>query len=80
MSIDRRETTNNINRLTPLRGGSFEDYTGEFPLEEYFGSNSINYASKGQRRNDLYVGGGDDQHSVDLPPQTPSEYPHNQVL
>ena len=80
MSIKREQSTpQEILRHPTSSGGSFEDYAGIYPLEDYFGSNSINYAAKGSRKNELYLGGGDGQNAIKLTPQSTSEYPLNQV-
>lgn len=80
MSVRReQQTAEEIIRQSTTSGGAFEDYMGVYPLEQYFGSNSINYASKGSRINELYIGGGDGENPINLTPQASSEYPLNQV-
>ena len=61
----------------PLDG--FQDPTGEFPKINYHYSNSINYAARGFEVNELYLGGGDFNVSLNLEDQQPSQYPFNQV-
>jgi acyl CoA:acetate/3-ketoacid CoA transferase beta subunit len=61
----------------PLDG--FQDPTGEFPKTNYHYSSSINYAARGFEVNELYLGGGDFNVSLNLEDQQPSQYPFNQV-
>lgn len=79
MSVNPKATSENIGRRSKSDGGAFDDYMGVYPLEDYFGSNSINYSSKGSNRNELYIGAGDEQQKLDLKDQRPSDYPMNQV-
>jgi hypothetical protein len=62
----------------PLDG--FQDPTGEFPKTNYHYSSSINYAARGFEVNELYLGGGDFNVSLNLEDQQPSQYPFNQVM
>lgn len=62
----------------PLDG--FQDPTGEFPKTNYHYSNSINQAARGFEVNELYVGGGDYNVSLNIEDQQPSQYPFNQVM
>jgi len=57
----------------------FVDPTGEFPNEEYYFSNNVNKAAKGETTNRVYTGGGDYNVSVEVSEQIPSRYPYNQV-
>jgi hypothetical protein len=61
----------------PLDG--FQDPTGEFPKTNYHYSSSINQAARGFAVNELYLGGGDFNVSLNLEDQQPSQYPFNQV-
>ena len=56
----------------------FSDPTGEYPKQDYFFSNSVNKAAKGEKINNLRMGGGDYGVSIDLPTQRASQFPHNQ--
>lgn len=82
MSVDQREqiTSEHIRLNLPTAfSGAFEDYSGVFPLGEYYRSTSINHSASGTQRHDLYLGGGAGGVSVRLQDQTTSEYPLNQV-
>lgn len=68
-----RELTEGI----PQEG--FSDPTGEYPKQDYFFSNSVNKAAKGEKINNLRMGGGDYGVDIDLPTQRASQFPHNQV-
>jgi len=57
----------------------FADASGEFPNREYFFGTSVNKAAKGEKINNLDLGGGDFGVSIDIPSQKPSQYPYNQV-
>ena len=57
----------------------FNDPTGEFPARDYFYGTSINKAAKGEEVNNLSLGGGDYDVSLNIPDQKPSIFPHNQV-
>ena len=57
----------------------FADASGEFPNREYFFGSSINKAAKGEKINNLDLGGGDFGVSIDIPSQKPSQFPYNQV-
>lgn len=61
----------------PIDG--FADATGEYPKRDYFFGTSINKAAIGAEVNKLGLGGSEIGIDLDLPPQKPSEYPHNQV-
>ena len=61
----------------PLDG--FQDPTGEFPKVEYHYSSSINHAARGFSVNELYLGGGDFNVSLNVEDQLPSQFPFNQV-
>lgn len=60
-------------------GYAFDDAGGEYPHEEYLNTASTNFAARGLKRNNLYLGGGDRQLSLDLDTQLNSVYPLNQV-
>tara|TARA_B110000208_G_C11794148_1_gene438845 strand:- start:2270 stop:3724 length:1455 start_codon:yes stop_codon:yes gene_type:complete len=55
----------------------FSDPSGEFPKRDYFFSSSVNKAAKGEKVNNLDIGGGDLDISIDMPSQKPSMFPHN---
>lgn len=57
----------------------FQDPSGSYPRKEYFNASSINYAARSGTINKLYLGGGDVDTPLDLPPLLPSLYPLNQV-
>lgn len=57
----------------------FADATGEYPKRDYFFGTSINKAATGKKVNNLSLGGGDFDVSLDIPEQKPSQYPYNQV-
>ena len=61
----------------PIAG--FVDPSGEYPNREYFFGSSVNKAAKGEKINNLSIGGGDYGVSIDIPTQKPSQYPYNQV-
>jgi hypothetical protein len=58
----------------------FQDPTGEFPRTDYHYTSSINQAARGFQVNELYVGGGDFNVSLNIEDQQPSQYPFNQVM
>ncbi len=57
----------------------FADPAGEYPRRDYFFATSINKAAKGEKVNNLALGGGDYGVNLNLKEQKPSEYPYNQV-
>lgn len=57
----------------------FADATGEYPKRDYFFGTSVNKAAKGEKVNNLDLGGGDYGVALRVPDQKPSQYPHNQV-
>lgn len=57
----------------------FADASGEYPNREYFFGTSVNKAAKGEKINNLDLGGGDYGIALELPDQKPSQYPYNQV-
>ena len=57
----------------------FADASGEYPNRDYFFGTSVNKAAKGERINNLDLGGGDFGVALDVPDQKPSQYPYNQV-
>ena len=57
----------------------FQDPTGEYPKRDYNYGTSINKSARGEKINELYIGGGDYGLSLDIQPQRTSEYPFNQV-
>lgn len=57
----------------------FADPSGEYPKRDYFFATSINKAAKGEKINELSLGGGDYRVNLNLTDQKPSEYPYNQV-
>jgi hypothetical protein len=57
----------------------FADATGEYPKRDYFFGTSVNKAAKGEKVNNLDLGGGDYGIELKVPEQKPSQYPHNQV-
>ena len=57
----------------------FADATGEYPKRDYFFGTSVNKAAKGEKVNNLDLGGGDYGVALKVPDQKPSQYPHNQV-
>lgn len=57
----------------------FVDASGDFPSREYYYSTSVNKAAKGEKVNNLSLGGGDYGVSLNVPDQKPSQFPHNQV-
>ena len=68
-----------INQSQGIKTEGFNDPTGEYPRKDYFFGTSINAAARGAKVNELYIGGGELDVSIDLPDQRASEYPHNQV-
>ena len=58
---------------------AFEDKKGVYPSREYLNVASTNLAARGLKRNELYLGGGDHNLSLDLYKQLNSTYPLNQV-
>ncbi len=58
---------------------AFDDASGVMPKRDYLNVASTNLASRGLKRNSLYIGGGDHNLNLDLPPQLNSQYPLNQV-
>lgn len=61
----------------PIDG--FQDPTGEYPKREYFYGSSINKSARGLKVENLYLGGGTLNTSLDLNEQEPSKFPFNQV-
>ena len=57
----------------------FVDPSGAFPTREHYYSTSVNKAAKGEKVNNLSMGGGDYDVSLNIPDQKPSLFPHNQV-
>ena len=57
----------------------FVDANGEYPARDYFYGTSINKAAKGERVNNLSVGGGEVSVDLNLEDQKPSIFPFNQV-
>ena len=57
----------------------FVDPSGEYPNRDYFFGSSVSKAAKGEKINNLSIGGGDYGVSIDIPTQKPSQYPYNQV-
>lgn len=57
----------------------FTDPSGEYPKKDYSFSSNINKASKGEKVNELDLGGSDLGIELDVSPQRPSVYPHNKV-
>lgn len=77
---------NRINKLgyaqevsVGVPASGFQDPTGEYPKRDYNFGSSINKAARGEKINELYIGGGDYGVSLNIEPQRPSEYPFNQV-
>jgi len=61
-------------------GAAFEDPSGLYPRVEYFGSNNINYAATGGKRNDLNLSATYPGINFNLGvPSVASQYPYNQV-
>jgi len=58
---------------------AFEDQSGVYPDKTYLNVASTNLAARGLIRNNLYLGGGDHNLSLDLQEQLNSQYPLNQV-
>ena len=58
---------------------AFDDASGVYPQREYLNVASTNLAARGLKRNELYLGGGDRNLSLDLYKQLNSQYPLNQV-
>lgn len=61
----------------PIDG--FSDPNGEYPDREYFYGSGISKASRGEKINTLYSGGGDLGVDVSVADQKPSQYPYNQA-
>jgi len=61
----------------PIDG--FQDPTGEYPKREYHYGSSINKSARGLKVENLYLGGGTLDVSLDLEDQEPSRFPFNQV-
>lgn len=86
MSTENDELKDRENTLGQGRENSlgvyktgFHDVTGKYPRANYFFGPSINTAARGITRNDLYVGGGNLDLSLDLDKPPVSQYPFNQV-
>lgn len=58
---------------------AFDDQRGVYPQRTYLNVASTNLAARGFKRNELYLGGGDRNLSLDLYKQLNSTYPLNQV-
>lgn len=65
--------------LKPSGNDGFVDNTGVYPKKEYADKASTNIASRGIKRNNLYIGGGDKNLSLGLKKLPASQYPLNQV-
>ena len=65
--------------LKPSGNDGFVDNTGVYPKKEYADKASTNIASRGVKRNNLYIGGGDKNLSLGLKKLPASQYPLNQV-
>ena len=61
----------------PIYG--FQDPTGEYPKVEYYYGSSINKSARGLKVENLYLGGGGLNVSLELEEQEPSRFPFNQV-
>lgn len=61
----------------PIDG--FQDPTGEYPKREYHYGSSINRSARGLKVENLYLGGGAVDTSLNLEEQEPSRFPFNQV-
>lgn len=61
----------------PIYG--FQDPTGEYPKVEYYYGSSINKSARGLKVENLYLGGGALNVSLNLEDQEPSRFPFNQV-
>ena len=61
----------------PIDG--FQDPTGEYPKREYHYGSSINRSARGLKVENLYLGGGAVDTSLNLEDQEPSRFPFNQV-
>lgn len=57
----------------------FHDVTGSFPRSRYFFGPGTNEAARGIRRNELYVGGSNQNVDLGLTRMPNSQYPLNQV-
>ena len=57
----------------------FHDVTGTYPRARYFFGPGTNEASRGIRRNELYVGGSNQKMDLGLTRMPNSQYPLNQV-
>lgn len=58
---------------------AFEDPKGVFPKPEYINLASTNLTSRGLKKNELYIGGGEKDLNLDLKDLSLSQYPLNQV-
>src|SRR5210317_427485 len=66
------------NSGTVQRDG-FKDPEKVFPRKQYMGQATTNYAARGIKRNNIYIGGGHVALDLGLRPGTVSQYPLNQV-
>lgn len=57
----------------------FSDENSPYPKANYTDAPSTNSAARGGKRNKVYLGGGDNGLSLDLPEAPISVYPYNQV-
>lgn len=57
----------------------FSDENSPYPKAEYIDTPSTNKAARGGKQNRVYLGGGDNGLSLDLPDLPTSQYPYNQV-
>jgi len=73
------ETTTEIKNRSRTNTGGFEDPSAEFPYPNYWNASNINYAAKGQIRNDLWQGGADEGSPIEQEETVASQYYYNQV-
>jgi len=69
---------NQIKKDTP-KNVADGDIRGEYPRAEYFGSDNINYAAQGAKRNSLWTGGGAPGVDLGEDDVSPGKYPNVQT-
>ena len=82
MTVDRTDEADFRPERLNVQGTvdkGFTDPSGNFPKQDYFYEASTNKAARGDKRNELNIGGGIDGLSVDLSTQQHSKYPFNNV-
>ena len=86
MSTENDELKDRVNTLgsgkefsTGKHPFGFQDVTGEYPRTEYFYGPSTNEGSRGVRKHELYIGGGNLDVDLGLSKIANSVYPYAQV-